>query len=395
LNHAAFRKGERTPWKPPLDKRPGRRPNGAARVDSSPATISAAALAAPLLAWYRRHRRRLPWREQPDPYRVWLSEVMLQQTRVETVIPYYERFLERFPTIERLARAREEEVLALWSGLGYYRRARALLEGARRVVREHGGRFPSSLEEALALPGVGPYTAAAVLSIAYNLPLAVLDGNVERVVTRLLRQRGNPRRAAAARRLREAIAGWMPQGEAANFNQALMELGALICAPAAPACPRCPLREVCAACRESDAHRFPELPRPRKTEAVELEVGILGDGGRYLLERSSGLSYLEGLWVFPLAAAGTEGTGARGIAGRLSEELGTAVRVTGELEPLRHAITYRRMTLRPKLLAAAGGGALELRGKRGFRWARLQELGRKLPVSSICLKLARRLRAAT
>ena len=336
-----------------------------------------------LLAWYRTNRRRLPWREKPEPYRVWVSEIMLQQTRVETVIPYFERFLERFPTVETLAAASEEEVLTLWSGLGYYRRARSLLKGAKTVLESHGGAFPRSYEAALEIPGIGPYTAAAILSIAYGEPYPVLDGNVERVLARILRLKENPRQAAVKKRLREIAGSWMPHDQASSFNQAMMELGALVCTPVSPDCPRCPVSKACQGAEHGDAEKFPRLPKKRKTIAVELEAGILRRGDRFLLERIEGFDYLEGLWLFPLAAPG-EG----GIAARLAEVLGTKVEKTGQLKTLRHSITFRRLVLQPQLLKS---GRFSLKGKPAFRWARLEELGSVLPVSSLCLKIANRL----
>ena len=348
-----------------------------------------------VLDWYNKAHRELPWRHRPDPYRVWLAEIMLQQTRVETVIPYYHRFLERFPCLEDLAAAEENEVLALWSGLGYYRRARSLLEGAREVVSRFDGRFPGDLDQALGLPGIGPYTAAAILSIAYGLPHAVVDGNVERVVTRFLRIEGNPRTARISRKVRESVSGWLDRKTPGDFNQALMELGATVCTPLSPRCPLCPLRERCLARRHGDPERFPELPRPRRTEALNLELGLVNQRGRYLVERPVEFGFLEGLWVFPLARANgntrdERSPDTRGIASALSRKLEVAVSETGKLPEVLHSITYRRITLRPRLLEAQ---AIDLRGRRNFRWARLSELGESVPVSSICLKVASRLKA--
>ena len=258
-------------------------------------------LGAPLLAWFERNRRALPWRETSDPYRVWLSEVMLQQTRVDVVIPYYERFLERFPSLESLASAREEEVLALWSGLGYYRRARSLHAGARTIVERHSGRFPRSADDALEVPGVGPYTAGAVLSIAYNLPEPVVDGNVERVLTRVHALPGDPRKAASARVIRELARAAIPRGKAARFNQALMELGALVCLPRSPRCGECPLSSLCEASRVGQPERFPELPPERATVQINLHAAVIVEGETVLLVQVAEGSYLRGLWLPPLA----------------------------------------------------------------------------------------------
>ncbi len=344
------------------------------------------AISTALLRWYRANRRQLPWRENPEPYRVWVSEIMLQQTRVETVIPYFERFLERFPTLEDLAAAREEEVLTLWSGLGYYRRARSLLKGAGVVLRSHGGVFPRSYEAALEIPGIGPYTAAAILSIAYGEPYPVLDGNVERVLARILRLKENPRKSSVKKRLREIAGSWMPRDQASSFNQAMMELGALICTPIAPGCPGCPARKACGAAKEGDPERFPRLPKKRKTIALELEAGLVRRGDRFLLERIEGFDFLKGLWLFPLATVDKAG-----IEGRLARLLGTGVEKTAELKAIRHSITFRRLSLRPLLLKT---GRFSLKDRPSFRWARLDELGSALPVSSLCLKVARRLQEA-
>jgi A/G-specific adenine glycosylase len=225
-----------------------------------------------LLAWFFAHRRELPWREESDPYRVWVSEIMLQQTRTRTVAPYYLRFLERFPDLSALAAAGEQEVLKAWEGLGYYGRARSLLAAAREIMRLHDGRFPSDPQAARHLPGIGPYTAAAVLSIAYARPLAVVDGNALRVVTRLTADDGDPSTAALRRRVREYIEKSFYKYHPGWLNQAWMELGSLVCRPA-PSCPSCPLAF---ACRARSQGRTAELPSRRARRApLPVRRGIL------------------------------------------------------------------------------------------------------------------------
>jgi A/G-specific adenine glycosylase len=224
-----------------------------------------------LLAWFFVHRRELPWREETDPYRIWVSEVMLQQTRTRTVEPYYRRFLERFPDAAALASADQAQVLKAWEGLGYYGRARGLLEAARRIVRRYEGRFPSELQAALALPGVGPYTAAAVLSIAYARPLAVVDGNVVRVVTRLTADGADPGTIEVRNRVREYVEKSFHNFHPGWVNQAWMELGALVCRQV-PDCPSCPLAFACRAFQEG---RTAELPVRRARPPLPLRLGTM------------------------------------------------------------------------------------------------------------------------
>ncbi|HVR76541.1 MAG TPA: A/G-specific adenine glycosylase [Planctomycetota bacterium] len=389
-------------------RRPGGRRDGplvSRKAESldSPAREQAANL---LLEWYRRARRRLPWRDSPSPYAVWVSEVMLQQTRVETVVPFYLRFLGRFPTIRDLALADIDLVLALWSGLGYYRRARSLHAGAREVLARHGGEFPRDLESALEIPGVGPYTAGAVLSIAYNLPAPVVDGNVERVLTRLLRIPGDPRGGALARRLRVIEAGFIPEGHASEFNQAVMELGATLCAPREPACPASPLAEICLARRHGDASRYPESARRPTSVPVMLHAALVRNGERCLIERVTRRGYLEGLWLFPFIEADGARESARmnpsptpdpRLADSLSRKLGVRLRAAGLATRVRHAITFRRITVEvyrfePRAPFHTHGGDGPLGGAAGgLRWSRLEELGKTLAVSSIVPKVLKSL----
>ncbi len=226
-----------------------------------------------LLAWYAAHARVLPWRESPDPWGTWVSEVMLQQTRVDTVVPYYHRFLQRFPTPAHLAAASESDVLALWSGLGYYRRARFLHAGARRVVEAHGGVIPRDATALRALPGVGDYTAGAIGSIAFGLRVPLVDGNVERVLTRLHGLAGDPRAPVGRKRLWTLAARYADHDRPGDVNQSLMELGATVCAPTSPRCLVCPVRAHCVAARAGDPERYPEkaaraAPRDERWSAL-------------------------------------------------------------------------------------------------------------------------------
>ncbi len=216
-------------------------------------------LARPLLAWFDRHKRDLPWRRTSDPYRIWVSEIMLQQTQVDRVIGYYERFIEAFPTVEALANAPLDDVLRLWEGLGYYSRARNLHAAAQTVVREHGGAFPRSYEALRALPGIGEYTAGAVLSIACGVPTPAVDANAIRVLARLFAIEGDASKGQVRRRITELALQVLPADRPGDFNQALMELGALICIPGRPGCLICPLTDACEARARGLQERIPEV----------------------------------------------------------------------------------------------------------------------------------------
>jgi A/G-specific adenine glycosylase len=257
-------------------------------------------IAGALLAWYGKERRDLPWRRSADPYRVWVSEIMLQQTRAQAVIPYYERFLARFPSLDALAAAEEEEVLALWSGLGYYSRARNLLKAAC-AVQARG--FPRDLESWRALPGVGDYTAAAIASIAFSLPHAAVDGNVLRVAARLENDAADIGSARTRARFRRIVEGWLDRRDPGGFNQAMMELGATVCLPKTPRCGACPLQARCAARSAGTAAQLPIKLRRVKPARIEEMLLLIRRRGRVLLWREeAGARRLAGMWRLPRAA---------------------------------------------------------------------------------------------
>ncbi len=262
-----------------------------------------------LLAWFDRHRRDLPWRRTRDPYAIWLSEMMLQQTQVATVVPYYERFLSRFPSLHSLARADLDVVLSLWSGLGYYARARNLHAAARMVVREFDGRFPQSVEAIRRLPGVGGYTAAAVVSTAFGVRAAAVDGNVKRVISRLFGYRGNVSAPRGLRRIQLVADALAPSKRCGDFNQAMMELGATVCLPRGSArCERCPLSALCTARRENLVAR---LPRKAARPAVKIEthvVAAIRRGDKWLVRRRPATGLWAGLWELPSARCVTGST---------------------------------------------------------------------------------------
>jgi A/G-specific adenine glycosylase len=329
----------------------------------------AAGVRSALLRWYRRHRRDLPWRRTRDPYAIWVSEAMLQQTQVSTVLPYYERFLAAFPGVAELAEAPEEAVLGAWSGLGYYRRARALHAGARAVIERHGGRVPRDTADLLALPGVGPYTAGAIASIAFGLPEPALDGNVRRVLSRVLARSGSG--AAEERTILRAARDLVRGPEPGDLNQALMELGALVCTPRSPRCGACPVTAVCLARASGDPEGFPVGRRTRRAVPGRVAVALIEHRGRVLLERRGPATPFRGAWDVPAAEVPEAADPVRLLRALLGR-LGIRVRMGAEIARTRHAILNRR--LRIEVFA----GRLSDRvapAPDGARWVRLGDLG--------------------
>jgi A/G-specific adenine glycosylase len=308
----------------------------------APGAASDSALRRALLRWYDGHRRTLPWRGERDSYRIWLSEVMLQQTRVATATPYYHAFLERFPTLESLARSREADVLTAWAGLGYYRRARQLREAARLVVREHGGRVPDEPAAFALLPGVGRYTAGAVLSIAFDRALPALDGNVARVLSRWRALRAVLREPRGARALWALATALVPARRPGDWNQALMELGATVCTPRAPRCGECPASRWCRAFTLGSVAAFPPVPARRAGEKVRQAVVLIERRGRMLVARREG-PLLAGLWEPPGVELGSRRSARRALIVRLAG-LGLRARLAPAGTTIRHAITHRDIT---------------------------------------------------
>jgi A/G-specific adenine glycosylase len=327
-----------------------------------------------LLAWYARNRRRLPWRETRDPYRIWVSEVMLQQTQVRTALPYYRHFLERLPTLRALARADLGEVLKLWEGLGYYARARNLHRAAGILVAG-GGRIPDRWEDFRALPGVGSYIAAAVLSMAFDRPHAVVDGNVKRVLARLLAIAAPINRAASHKVFQATADRLLARRRPGDFNQALMELGALVCTPAAPGCAVCPLNGRCAAHAEGTVAGYPRRVAARMIPDAEIAVGVVFKRGRVLITRRPEQGLLGGLWEFPggkiQAGEGPEAACAREI----KEEVNLDVIVAEPLAQVRHAYSHLRVRLHVFGCRFAAG-RVRLNGPVDHRWIRIAEIDR-------------------
>ena len=298
-----------------------------------------------LLSWYRANRRDLPWRLDRDPYRIWVSEVMLQQTQVATGVPYCQRFLGRFPTVAALAAADEQDVLRLWEGLGYYRRARDLLAAARLLAERHGGVIPAEEQALEALPGMGRYTRNAVLSQAFDLRLPIVEANVQRVLSRLLGYEEDPRQTPARKRLWQAAEALLPARHVGEFNQALMELGALVCTPASPRCDRCPLAARCVARQTGRQEEIPAKSAKPATTFVNEAAVVVRRGEHVLLVRRPAAGRWANLWEFPHGVI-AEGEAAEAAALRLARELaGVQASAAAEVATIRHGITRYQITL--------------------------------------------------
>ncbi len=348
-----------------------------------------------LLGWFRQFQRDLPWRRTKDPYRIWLSEIMLQQTRVAAAIPYFERFLERFPDVRALAAAPQEEILRAWSGLGYYSRARNLQRAAQQIVAKHDGQFPARLEDALALPGIGNYTAAAILSIAFGEKQAVLDGNVARVLARLGAIRGDLRASHRWQELQETADRLLDPESPGDWNQAAMELGATLCTPKSPQCLLCPVAQFCEGRKLGIAESLPEKRKKRATVEVTLAAAVFTDEkGKTLLlpppkntrEKISAdhvPALVSKMWHFPTLSV--TGEPAASLFAFLRKLMTKVQRRKWQLVPagkVRHAVTYRAITLLPFLIRLR-----KLPHFPGARQVPLSDIS-GLPVSNLTRKVA-------
>jgi A/G-specific adenine glycosylase len=344
---------------------------------------SGKAFAGDLLAWYDRERRDLPWRRQPSAYRTLVSELMLQQTVVATVIPYFERFLARFPTIRDLAAASEDEVMALWSGLGYYRRAHHLHQAARIVVGELQGTLPSCEEDLRRLPGLGEYTAAAVAAIALGQATLPVDGNVSRVLARLQGERAPIDQPSTRARLRENGRNLVPLDRPGDFAQAMMELGALCCTPRAPSCRLCPVIRFCQARAQAATETIPVRTKKAAKLRLALVAVAIQKRGRLLLQRRPASGLLAKTWALPLREIDgfTPAQAARNVLAELGLRLQGKPRWLGEI---RHVFTHRDATV--QVLCAQASGQV---ARADVRWLRPQEM-ESLPLSSFGRKMIER-----
>lgn len=324
-------------------------------------------LAVPLLKWFATHRRPMPWRGHPDSYAVWVSEIMLQQTRVETVIPYFEKWMKLFPDVKTLANAKERDVLSAWEGLGYYTRARNLHKAAKIIASDFNGKLPRDPEALRSLPGIGPYTAGAIASIAFKMDEPALDGNIRRVLSRLYDLNEYADSAAGEKALWDLAAKNLPRGRAGDYNQALMELGSTVCLPKNPRCPLCPLMKLCKA-RANGTQEIRPVLKPKRTTPQHIHAAaVIVERGRVLLSQRPENGLLGGLWEFPNARVGEDPAGelvqALEAAGRLQVRRGEAVGV------FRHAYSHFRVVVH-----AYRCRAISIPNNKALKWVKIADL---------------------
>ena len=330
---------------------------------------SASEVRSRLLTWFGASRRDLPWRRTRDPYRILVAEFLLQRTRVATGTPYYERFIARFPTVRDLAAASLDDVLAVWEGLGFYGRARHVHEASRAIVARHGGDVPASYKDLASLPGVGPYTAGAVASIAFRIPVPAVDGNVTRVVARLFRIQEDVTTTAGRRRIAETAARLVSPEDPGAFNQAMMELGATVCTPASPSCGRCPLESLCLARAAGEERSLPVMPSRRSSRAVPVVFGLIEAQGNVLLVRRPAGELLGGLWALPggeIAPRASERASLRRIA---KAQAGVEIQVRSRWSRVDRAFSHRRWS--GAIYRCAPRGLPQVRD--GVRWVPLRD----------------------
>lgn len=342
-----------------------------------------------LLSWYKQHERDLPWRKSRDPYRVWVSEVMLQQTQVATVRDYFERFMAALPTVQHLARADEQQVLRLWEGLGYYRRARGLHAAAKVVCEEMDGAFPQTVDELMTLPGIGRYTAGAIVSIAYDRPAPILEANTIRLLARLIALEDDPTKSAGQKKLWHVAEQLLPRKQVSRFNQALMELGSLVCTPREPKCDACPVESLCKARQLGTVDQL--LPTTKKTSYTEVrEAAVVVRRSRQVLLRQCGPDERwPGLWDFPRFRIDSEGPlfATKEVEAKLVELTGVRATLGPLMKTMKHGVTRYRITL-DCYEAFHRGGRLKTSKAAPAQWVRPDELG-EFPLSTTGRKIAK------
>ena len=326
-----------------------------------------------LINWYLANHRDLPWRKTTNPYHIWVSEVMLQQTQVATVLPYYRRFLKRFPSLEGLARADLQDVLKVWEGLGYYARARNLHRAAGFILNHHRGIIPDGWEDFRKLPGVGDYIAAAVLSIAFEKPYAVVDGNVKRVLARLLLEETPVNKSTSIKIFKEAADRLLTPRDPGTFNQALMELGAMVCKPQQPLCSVCPIQGLCLAYETGRVDEYPKKLKKSPTPQFNIAVGVVFKNSSVLITRRKPDGLLGGLWEFPGGKIQKDEEAKDACIREIKEETNLSVGVDSHLDRIKHAYTHFKIIM-DVFCCSYLSGKVKLNGPVDHRWIKPEKL---------------------
>jgi A/G-specific adenine glycosylase len=336
--------------------------------------MNSAVIRKKLLAWYCQNGRSLPWRGASDPYRVWISEVMLQQTQVDTVIPYYTRWMERFHDLNTLAIANEQEVLQVWEGLGYYSRARNILRCAKVLVQDYAGELPQDVDKLKALPGIGVYIAGAVASIAFGIKAPALDGNLKRVLTRLADYRLPVNDEKNSRVLRDMLMDILPESNPGDLNQALMDLGSAVCLPRTPLCTACPLTAECAAFQKGYQNELPVKTRKAQVPHYQVVAAVIIKRNKVLIDKRSSGGLLGGLWEFPGGKVEAGETMPEALSRELTEEMGVKIEVGEPLGSYRHAYTHFKVTVHTFKAAITEGDPRPLESEQ-VKWVLIDWLG--------------------
>ncbi len=342
-----------------------------------------------LLKWFKRHQRPLPWRKEYASYHVWISEIMLQQTQVVTVLPYFARWIKALPDIRSVARAKEDKILKLWEGLGYYSRARNLQKAAKVIVEKFGGKFPEKYEDILSLPGIGKYTAAAIASIAFNQNYPVVDGNVIRVVARLFNDKRNTRLPDVVANYWDRAGELLPKNHARDFNQAMMELGALVCTPKNPDCDICPLQKECLAYRRGTMLNLPNRGEKTKIETIEVVLAVIRKGEKVFIQKRPATGLMAGLWEFPGGKIQQGETPASALRREIMEEMGITIKNLRPIMKIRHAYTRFRVNLHC-FWAEMDKGKIRLAFAQKGEWVKFKNL-KKYPFPAADVRLIGRL----
>jgi A/G-specific adenine glycosylase len=346
-----------------------------------------------LLHWYKKSHRKLPWRETDNPYFIWVSEVMLQQTQVGTVKPYYEKFIQKFPTVEALAKADLQGVFKIWEGMGYYSRARNLHRAAKLVIEEWGGEVPDSYREFRQLPGVGEYIAAAVQSIAFNQPYAVVDGNVKRVLARLFAINTHVNDAKSNKIFQQKASQILEEKNPGMFNQAVMELGALICRPQNPFCTKCPVTEFCTAFQTDSVGKYPVRKKRKPVPQYHAAIGVIKKNGKVLITKRKESGLLGGLWEFPGGKLHDGETAQEACIREIREEVNLKIEVVDNITQVKHAYTHFK-TVMDVFRCRYISGKVKLNGAVDYRWITLNEI-EKFPFPQGTLKFIPMLKGET